>query len=278
MGLLSKLKKGVKKIGSAVTKAVKAVVKPIRKALDNKIVRGLLLATTFFTGAGAIMGAFQAGGFKAAAAGAALKHVANVGVKMIRAPLDLISAGIKGVGSLASGMGATGTGQWLQGVSSGLTSRVDSIANAATNVFGGATTAAPTGAAAAAPAVTAPVGVPVGAGAEQFANQYVQSLGAAPQAPAAQPGLLKRAMTWAEQNPELTKLAVDTVAGMTAPEPYTQTTLMQDRDRMWAKENAQNPAGVSLSGNPFASGTGMSLLQQLRERNQQFLTPTPAGG
>jgi hypothetical protein len=269
MGLLSSIKKGTKKIGSAVKKVVKPVIKVTRKALENKFVRGLLMATTFFTGAGAIMGAFQAGGLKAAA-GAALKHVANVGVKVVRAPLELISAGLKGAGSLISGAGATGTGSWVQSLGTSLTNRVDSVANAATNIFGtGANAAqAATQAAAAAPASSvSAVGSNIGGAAGQMGAQMVQE---------AQPSLLRKALTWAEKNPELTKIGVDAVAGMTEADPYTETTFMQDRERMWTKANETNnvtPSGVSLSANPFTSGSGMTMLQQMRERNQQIAAP-----
>jgi hypothetical protein len=269
MGLLSSFKKGIKKIGSAVKKVVKPIVKVARKALENKFVRGLLMATTFFTGAGAIMGAFQAGGLKAAA-GAALKHVANIGVKMIRAPLDLISAGLKGAGSLMSGAGATGSGSWVQSLGTSLTSRVNSVANAATNVFGAGANATQAAAAAAPASSVSAVGSNIGGAAGQMGAQMVQD---------AQPSLLKKALTWAEKNPELAKIGVDMVAGMTEPEPYNETQFMKDRESMWAKANqtpTQAPAGGTLSANPFTTGSGMTMLQQMRERNAQIGAPIGA--
>ena len=284
MGLLSKIKKGLKKIGNAVKKVVKPILKPIRKALENKWVRGLLMATTFFTGAGAIMGAFQAGGLKAAAS-ATMKHLVNVGVKIVRAPLDLVSGGLKMAGNIASGLGQPGIGEFVSGLGKGLTARVDSVANAANNIFSSSATATN---AASAPstfadatrdqsgALSSPVSAPANtmrSVTEQMAppqNLMQSPVSAAPLVE--KPSLMKQALGWAERNPELTKIGVDMVAGATAPDEYTREDEMRDTRRMWGEQGA-SPAGSTLSANPFTSGTGMSMLQQLRQRNQQTLAP-----
>jgi len=280
MGLLSKIGKGLKKIGSSVVKVFKTVVKPIRKALENKWVRGLLMATTFFTGAGAIMGAFQAGGLKAAA-GAALKHVANIGIKMVRAPLDLISGGLKMAGNLASGAGMSNIGEFVSGLGQGLSNRVDSIANAATNVFKSAAPVTPSAPAAAADSSAAtPMGAsPVAPDANTFKGitQNMQPGADAMASPVSQsaalteakpPGMLSRAMSWAERYPELTKIGMDALAGATAQDPYDRGQEMRDTRNMWSGDS-----GVELSANPFTSEKGMSMLQQLRERNKQLMQP-----
>lgn len=321
MGLLSSIKKGLKKIGRAVKKVFKGAVKVVRKALANKWVRGLLMATTFFTGFGAVIGAFSAGGFGAGMA-ALGNHIVAAGINVIKAPFDLVAGGLKAAGSLASGAGAESLGTFASNLGKGLSSKVDSVANATSNILkiggdaAGATNAiAGGGLNSQSPAATvdpvtgaktfatndaaqgagslgqtgasSPVTPPASGGGTTFADvtapknapmpnsPVVPGTGEALAAPVAKSdGILKRAIGWAERNPELTKVGLDAVAGMTAPEEYTQGQFLKDRDHLWRGYENQGSQGV------FSSEKGQSILQQIRQRNQELFngqTPQPTG-
>lgn len=281
MGLLSSIKKGLKKIGSALGKVFKPILKPFRKLLSNKWVRGLLMATTLFTGIGAVMAGFQAGGLMGAGSALA-KFAVNSAIDIVKTPFQLISGGLKAIGGLASGVGADSLGNFVSSLGQGLGDRVNSIADAGKNIFANAVTpgAAPNGLTQppTAPGVQSPAPAnpmdrvtpdpmqrtgqtldtaPTGAPTPQGMSAAVTS-----NAPPAKPSLLSRAAGWVKENPELTKMGVDAVAGMTAPDEYSEADAMRDRDALWRNAGAEASAST---GKPR-----QGLLESLRERNQEL--------
>jgi hypothetical protein len=266
MGLLSSIKKGLKKIGSWVSKAFKTITKPIRKALENKWVRRALMAVTFFTGAGAVLAAFQSGGLSAGLA-AVGKHLLNIGVKIIRTPFDIVAGGLKLAGGALSGVGANSLGSFATNLGKGLSTRVDSIANSAANIFAKTPTAVPTptGQSAATPVESVSPSATSTLKTIDSARTPVpegSSPIATPQVTNDRPGYLSRALTWAQENPELTKIGVDAIAAMTTPDEYTRSDEIRDTRKAW-----QN-AGNAQSADPFGGGGG--LLSALRRRNEEL--------
>ena len=134
MGLFSKIKKAVKSVVKSVKKVFKKIIKPFAKILNNKWVKGILLATSVFTMGASLAGtmgnAFAKSGFGAMIK-AGVGEVIKASVKMLVSPIDLIAKGISGIGSMT---GMTSLTKFGQGVSSGLAGVTNSVDNIFTTV------------------------------------------------------------------------------------------------------------------------------------------------
>lgn len=286
MGLFSGLKKFVKNIGSAIKKVFKPVMDFFGKVLNNKIVRGVLMATTLFTGGAALFSTLNTKGW-----GAAARMIIGKGADILVSPLKLISKGASALGS------ATGI-QSLETFGQGLAQGLGNFSEGVQNILGASPETPLSGVVAQDAGISVDtiggdqglstdpmdvVGVeaepgipgrPQGAelGREAFAGAGLPDQGGTGK----QPGFLKKAVGWMEDNPELTKIGADAIASGLQKEPRSagEQSRRNYEFRESAAKKANNPFSIQATSSP-----GMQQrAQQTRARADEARTDVKQQG
>lgn len=130
MGLFSGIKKAFKGLWKGVKKVFKKVGKAFSKVMNNKWVKGALMAVSLFTGVGAIInGAMAGGGGFGAFLQSTGKFILDTAKTMIRTPIDIVAKGIGAAGKIP-GLGS------LSDFAKGINSTLDNALGKGTSIFG----------------------------------------------------------------------------------------------------------------------------------------------
>lgn len=235
MGLFSSIKNAVKKLWGGVKKVFSAVVKPFAKILSNKWVQGALMAVTLFTGGAALISAYSGAGGGFAGMKAAGNLILKKAAEIITTPIDLVSKGVEAVGNVTGIDSLTNFAKTVQDGLGTVVDKAGSIFNVAgddpnsiatqfaddtTKSFDGNVPEDMTdkvinkfdpqaeklqGGGPTPPLADTPSQLPKPGG---FLSQFRQKMD----------GLAG----WIEKNPQTSKLALDTIAGMTSQNQYEQ--------------------------------------------------------
>lgn len=287
MGLFSGIKKAFKKVFKGVKKVFKKVMKPVAKVLSNKWVKMALMGVSLFTGAGALMTMFQ-GGFKSGLANlgtAVMDKVASAGTFLKQLPSKIMEApgaikdffaGNAAAGSESGNILAENATSGAEKMLGGAPSAAD-LSNSADLVSG----ASKVGEAAEVAGKAAEVGA--GASADSLSKSADLVSGStnvggqeAPQGLLSKVGGgVKKAGQWMEDHPNISKIGMDMVSGMTEENPEAEhlqwrRDRQDDRDRFFADYNpdvsvdsSRLQAGLQ-QGNQAVRDQGLIARQRLR--------------